>query len=43
MVRIIQSEYETLAAFRYSLRQFLHFSEKAAQLVRGQLLISQPD
>jgi len=31
MARITQSEYETLAAFRYSLRQFLHFSEDAAQ------------
>ena len=26
-----KSEYETLAAFRYALRQFLHFSEAAAQ------------
>lgn len=26
-----QSEYETLAAFRYALRQFLRFSEEAAQ------------
>jgi DNA-binding MarR family transcriptional regulator len=25
-----QSEYESLAAFRYALRQFLHFSEQAA-------------
>ena len=25
-----KSQYETLAAFRYSLRQFLHFSEQAA-------------
>ncbi len=33
MARITQSEYETLAAFRYSLRQFLHFSEDAAQSV----------
>jgi DNA-binding MarR family transcriptional regulator len=33
MVRITQSEYETLAAFRYSLRHFLHFSEEAAQSV----------
>jgi DNA-binding MarR family transcriptional regulator len=31
MARITKSEYETLAAFRYSLRQFLHFSEEAAQ------------
>ena len=33
MARITKSEYETLAAFRYSLRQFLHFSEEAAQSV----------
>lgn len=33
MARITQSEYETLAAFRYSLRQFLHFSEDAAQSI----------
>ena len=33
MARITQSEYETLAAFRYSLRRFLHFSEDAAQSV----------
>jgi len=33
MARITQAEYETLAAFRYSLRRFLHFSEDAAQLV----------
>jgi DNA-binding MarR family transcriptional regulator len=33
MARITQSEFETLAAFRYSLRQFLHFSEDAAQSV----------
>ena len=33
MAHITQSEYETLAAFRYSLRQFLHFSEDAAQSV----------
>lgn len=31
MARITKSEYETLAAFRHSLRQFLHFSEEAAQ------------
>ena len=31
MAHITKSEYETLAAFRYSLRQFLHFSEEAAQ------------
>ncbi len=28
-----QNEYEALAAFRYALRQFLHFSEEAAQAV----------
>ena len=28
-----QEEYETLAAFRYQLRQFLRFSEEAAQSV----------
>ncbi|MCE9646427.1 MAG: MarR family transcriptional regulator [Chloroflexi bacterium] len=33
MARITQSEYETLAAFRYALRQFLHFSEDVAQSV----------
>ncbi len=33
MARITKSEYETLAAFRYSLRQFLHFSEEAAHSV----------
>jgi len=33
MTRITKSEYETLAAFRYSLRQFLHFSEEAAHSV----------
>lgn len=27
---ISKEEYETLAAFRYALRQFLHFSEEAA-------------
>jgi len=26
-----KTQYETLAAFRYALRRFLHFSEKAAQ------------
>ena len=31
MAQIKQSEYEVLAAFRYSLRQFLRFSEEAAQ------------
>lgn len=30
---VSQTEYETLAAFRYQLRQFLRFSEKAAQRV----------
>ncbi len=30
MASIKQSDYETLAAFRYSLRQFLRFSEEAA-------------
>jgi DNA-binding MarR family transcriptional regulator len=29
--RITKAEYELLAAFRYSLRQFLRFSERAAQ------------
>lgn len=28
--RVTQAEYESLAALRYSLRQFLHFSEEAA-------------
>ncbi len=28
---LVKSEYETLAAFRYALRQFLRFSEAAAQ------------
>ena len=28
--RVTKAEYEALAAFRYSLRQFLHFSEDAA-------------
>jgi DNA-binding MarR family transcriptional regulator len=31
MVKIRRTEYETLAALRYALRQFLHFSEEAAQ------------
>ena len=31
MRRVTQSEYETLAAFRYSLRKFLHFSEESAR------------
>jgi DNA-binding MarR family transcriptional regulator len=30
---ISDAQYETLAAFRYSLRQFLHFSEQAAASV----------
>lgn len=30
-VKVTQSEYETLADLRYSLRQFLRFSEEAAQ------------
>src|ERR1700729_2907500 len=29
--QLVKSEYETLAAFRYALRQFLRFSEAAAQ------------
>jgi DNA-binding MarR family transcriptional regulator len=29
--RLSKAQYETLAAFRYQLRQFLHFSELAAQ------------
>ncbi len=33
MASIKQSEYEALATFRYSLRQFLRFSEDAAQSV----------
>src|SRR5262245_44158964 len=28
--RVTKAEYEMLAAFRYALRQFLHFSETAA-------------
>jgi DNA-binding MarR family transcriptional regulator len=28
---LIKSQYETLAAFRYALRRFIHFSEEAAQ------------
>src|SRR3954470_13218249 len=28
--RLIKAQYETLAAFRYALRQFIHFSEEAA-------------
>jgi DNA-binding MarR family transcriptional regulator len=30
MTKVSKADYETLAAFRYALRQFLHFSEKAA-------------
>jgi hypothetical protein len=29
--RLSKAQYEMLAAFRYRLRQFLHFSEQAAQ------------
>jgi DNA-binding MarR family transcriptional regulator len=29
--QLIKAQYETLAAFRYALRQFLRFSEQAAQ------------
>jgi DNA-binding MarR family transcriptional regulator len=29
--QLIKAQYETLAAFRYALRQFIHFSEEAAQ------------
>jgi DNA-binding MarR family transcriptional regulator len=29
--KLIKSQYETLAAFRYALRQFIRFSESAAQ------------
>jgi DNA-binding MarR family transcriptional regulator len=29
--RLIKAQYETLAAFRYALRQFIRFSESAAQ------------
>lgn len=31
MARITKTEYEILSAFRYALRQFLRFSEEAAQ------------
>jgi DNA-binding MarR family transcriptional regulator len=31
--KVTLAEYQTLAALRYSLRQFVHFSEKAAQEV----------
>ncbi len=30
MAKVSKTDYETLAAFRYALRQFLHFSEEAA-------------
>ncbi len=30
MTKVTKANYETLAAFRYALRQFLHFSEVAA-------------
>ena len=30
---VSKAEYETLSAFRYALRQFMHFSEEAAQAV----------
>jgi DNA-binding MarR family transcriptional regulator len=33
MAKITKTEYETLAALRYRLRQFLRFSEEAAHLV----------
>ncbi len=33
MAKITKREYQTLAAFRYRLRQFLHFSEESAQTV----------
>jgi DNA-binding MarR family transcriptional regulator len=33
MAKISKADYETLAAFRYALRQFLHFSEEAAEAV----------
>lgn len=29
--QLVKSQYETLAAFRYALRHFIHFSESAAQ------------
>jgi DNA-binding MarR family transcriptional regulator len=31
VARLSKAQYEMLAAFRYQLRQFLHFSEQAAQ------------
>ncbi len=33
MTKVSKADYETLAAFRYALRQFLHFSEVAASEV----------
>ncbi len=33
MAKISKADYETLATFRYALRQFLHFSEEAAKAV----------
>jgi DNA-binding MarR family transcriptional regulator len=33
MAKVTKADYETLAAFRYALRQFLHFSEEAAGVV----------
>ncbi len=33
MAKITQAEYQTLAAFRYSVRKFLHFSEETARSV----------
>src|SRR5512143_2309408 len=33
MTKFSKADYETLAAFRYALRQFLHFSEEAAEAV----------
>ena len=33
MTKVSKSEYEALAAFRYALRQFQHFSETAAKAV----------
>ncbi len=29
--KLLKSQYETLASFRYALRRFIHFSEEAAQ------------
>jgi len=29
--KLLKTQYETLAAFRYSLRKFVHFSEQAAE------------